>query len=76
MVSLTMSFPKICASPPVGTVMPVRIRMVVVFPAPFGPRKPKVSPSLTEKEMSLRATSLPKCLVRCETSIAFIGTPV
>src|SRR6266699_612532 len=33
----------------------VMIRMTVVFPAPFGPRKPKNSPSPTEKLTSLTA---------------------
>jgi len=33
-------FPLIHASPSVGRVSDVNIRIVVVFPAPFGPRKP------------------------------------
>ena len=40
-VSFTISLPKSCASPPVGTVMPVRIRMVVVLPAPLRPEEPE-----------------------------------
>ena len=32
---------------------------VVVFPAPFGPRIPKISPSATENETSSTATSGP-----------------
>ena len=46
--------------------------MVVVLPAPLGPRNPKVSPSFTEKVILLSATRLPKCFVRWETSIAFM----
>src|SRR5438309_1634367 len=33
--------------------------IVVVFPAPFGPIKPKTSPSLTSNETSERATVVP-----------------
>jgi hypothetical protein len=35
--------------PAVGGRKPVIIRIVVVFPAPFGPRKPRISPSATRK---------------------------
>ena len=31
--------------PSVGAIMPASIRTVVVLPAPFGPRKPKISPA-------------------------------
>lgn len=34
--------------------------MVVVLPAPLGPRNPKTSPFFTSKEMSLRAIVGPK----------------
>ncbi len=44
------------------------ISRVVVFPAPFGPRIPKISPHLTLKEMPSTATTLPKCLRRFRTS--------
>jgi len=37
--------------PEVGAVNPEIIRIVVVFPAPFGPRKPTISPFFTSKEM-------------------------
>ncbi len=43
---------------------------VVVFPAPFGPRIPKISPWSTEKEMSSTAVSGPYVLRRCEISSA------
>src|SRR5689334_15225115 len=49
--------------------MPAMARSVVVFPAPFGPTKPRVSPRLTEKEKSLTATSLSYALVRLVTSM-------
>ena len=35
--------------PSVGGMYPVRIRMVVVFPAPFGPRNPRISPAFRAK---------------------------
>src|ERR1051326_8164479 len=38
-------------------------RSVVVLPAPFGPRKPKTSPSRTSRSMPLTALSDPKCFV-------------
>ena len=48
------------AVPDVGGMNPVIIRMVVDFPAPFGPRKPSTSPFSTAKEMPLTASKLPK----------------
>jgi hypothetical protein len=33
--------------------------MAVVFPAPFGPKMPKISPSVTVNETSSTATSVP-----------------
>ena len=36
------------------------MRMVLVFPAPFGPKKPKVSPGWTLKSIPSTATSSPK----------------
>ena len=40
----------------------VSILMVVVLPAPLGPRKAKISPCATSKEMSLTAVKSPKTL--------------
>ena len=40
------------------------ILIVVDFPAPFGPRKPKISPSLTSKLILLTAVKLPNLRVR------------
>src|SRR5947199_8063408 len=56
-------------SPLVGGKMPARMRMVVVLPAPFGPRKPTISPASTRNEMSRTASTAPKVLVRSRTSI-------
>ena len=61
-ISLTclgISMPRTVMNPEVGDITPVSIRTVVVFPAPFGPKKPNISPRRIEKlipstaEMSL-----------------------
>ena len=38
--------------PLVGRISPVRIEIVVVFPAPLGPNKPKHSPFLMPRQVS------------------------
>src|SRR5512138_2300905 len=50
--------------PPLGGRMPQSIRMVVDFPAPFGPRKPKISPLLTSRLTRFTATKSPKLFER------------
>src|SRR5215470_20298202 len=45
------SNPATVAVPELGHRKQVNMRMVVVLPAPFGPRKPTISPFLTSKEM-------------------------
>src|SRR5476651_2731636 len=45
------------------------MRIVVVLPAPFGPRKPTTSPRATVKERSSTAVCAAYRLVRCSTSI-------
>ena len=42
--------------PPVGRDSPSSIRMVVVFPEPFGPRKPCTPPAGTARSRSRTAT--------------------
>src|SRR5438132_8958893 len=54
--------------------MPARMRRVVVLPAPFGPRKPTISPISTRKEMPRTASTAPKVFRRSRTSI--IGWPM
>ena len=49
----------------------VSIRMVVVLPAPFGPRSPKTSPLFTEKLTDFTAARAPKYFVRLRVSITF-----
>src|SRR5690242_17140701 len=46
------------ASPLVGGTNPSRTFMVVVFPAPFGPRNPNTSPARTWRFRSLTASFL------------------
>ena len=48
---VAMLKPPTMPSPEVGRRMPQSIRMVVDFPAPFGPRKPKISPLATSNEI-------------------------
>ena len=49
------SKPSTLAEPEVGGMRPISIRIVVVLPAPFGPRKPKISPRSTVKDTPLTA---------------------
>src|SRR5262249_27091426 len=57
------SKPATVARPEVGVSNPHRMRIVVDFPAPFGPRKPKISPFATSTETLSTATKSPNCLV-------------
>ena len=50
-----------------------RIRTAVVFPAPFGPRRPKIDRGGTEKSMPSRATTSPNRFLSPSTSIRSIG---
>src|SRR5687767_15419037 len=56
--------------PCVGLIRPTSMRMVVVLPAPFGPRKPKTSPGRSSKETSSTIVRLPMTLVRCDATRA------
>src|SRR5580692_232047 len=58
------SRPPTVASPEVGPSRPHRMRMVVDFPAPLGPRKPKISPRPISSETLSTATKSPKRLTR------------
>ena len=55
--SVTRSWPPTIAVPLVGASVVVRMEMVVVFPAPFGPSSAKSSPSRTLKLMLSTAFS-------------------
>lgn len=64
-----MSNPLILISPELVCIKPSIDFIVVVFPAPFGPRKPNISPDLTLNETSSTALKLLYFLVRLLTSI-------
>jgi hypothetical protein len=54
--------PQMAARPEVPDMVPERMRMVVDLPAPFGPRKPTISPGATEKLRSSTAVERPVAL--------------
>src|SRR5246127_3419268 len=68
--SVTTSCPATLAVPEVGSARVHRILIVVDLPAPFGPRKPKVSPAATSKSMPRTASISPYLLVSALTEIA------
>ena len=57
--ALSMSFPSMLASPLSGMISVDSILNSVVFPAPFWPRRPKISPGATSKETSSTTTTEP-----------------
>src|SRR2546421_8015207 len=59
-----MSIPATRALPLLGRSRPTSILMVVVLPAPLGPRKPNSSPAPTSRSRSSTAVRLPYRLVR------------
>src|SRR5574341_510055 len=67
---VTTSKPPTVPFPAEGMRSPVSIRIVVDFPAPFGPRKPKISPFLTSRLMRSTAVKSPKARVRFATLTA------
>src|SRR5580693_8981113 len=60
--SRVSGYPATVAEPEVGAISVPSVRTVVVFPAPFGPRKPKTSPWPISNERSANATRSPKHL--------------
>src|SRR3990172_6364705 len=60
------------AVPPEGRSRVHSMLMVVVLPAPLGPRKPKISSSCTWKLTPSTATKSPKRRTRPSTSMAFM----
>src|ERR1043165_68082 len=68
-----MSWPQIVTLPRVGLMRPTSMRIVVVFPAPLGPRKPKTSPAASSKETLSTIVRLPMTFVRSRaTSVGFV----
>ena len=68
--SVTTLWPATMAVPDVGLTRVHKMLMVVDLPAPFGPRKPNVSPRLTSKSMPRTASRSPYRLVSLLTAIA------
>ncbi len=65
--SVAGSRPSSSSDPVVGRSKVVSILMVVVLPAPFGPRKAKISPAHTSNVTSLTAVTFPNALTTCWT---------
>jgi hypothetical protein len=63
-----LSPPSQAISPESGMKMPVIIRMVVVFPAPFRPRSPVIVPRRTVNEIPSTARTSPKTLTMSRTA--------
>ncbi len=68
--SETTSCPATSALPPVGLASVQSMLIVVVLPAPFGPRKPNTSPAATSKLTPRTASSSPKDFLNPLTLIA------
>src|SRR5947209_10699001 len=68
--SLTTSWPATAALPEEGFASVHSMLIVVVLPAPFGPRKPNTSPAATSKSTPRTACTSPKDLARPRTAIA------
>src|SRR6185436_5382661 len=67
--SFFKSWPLIVIAPDVGLSSPAIMRMVVVLPAPFGPRKPWISPGATSSDTPSTAVKLPYRLTTLSTLI-------
>src|SRR5258708_17795244 len=67
------SWPLMVIRPLVGLSSRAMMRMVVVLPAPFGPRKPWISPGSTERLTPSTAVKEPYVLTRASTAIMASG---
>jgi hypothetical protein len=56
--STVVSMPKISARPLVGRMWSSSVRIMVVLPAPLGPRNPNASPSAMSRSTSM----MPRCV--------------
>src|SRR2546430_3118652 len=63
------------ARPEVGRARPSRTRIVVDFPAPFGPRNPVIRPGASRNVRSLTAVMVPYRLVSASTAMVLITVP-
>src|SRR5258705_8748378 len=73
--SASRSWPSMTTRPAVGLSSPAMMRMVVVLPAPFGPRKPWISPLGTSKLTPSTAVNDPYFLTRPSTWIMDLLPP-
>src|ERR1700751_1696370 len=71
--SVTTSWPATRATPEVGLASVHSMLIVVVLPAPLGPRKPNTSPVATSKLTPRTACTSPKFLIRLSTTIAGVA---
>src|SRR5215218_2406298 len=62
--------------PAVGRIRPTSMRIVVVLPAPFGPRKPNTSPACTSNEALSTMVRGPMTFVRFTALSAMSGIEV
>src|SRR5262245_25233863 len=69
-------WPRTLAAPSVALMTPSRILISVVLPAPFWPKRPKISPRSTVSETPLRARIRPYCLVRLLVWMTDTDTPL
>src|SRR5690348_1265716 len=67
--SFWISCPAIVTVPLDGAMIPARHRKVVVFPAPFGPTSPRISPAPTWKLTPRTAAKSPYSFVSASTEI-------
>src|SRR6476646_5027625 len=67
------SWPLMVIRPLVGLSRPAMMRMVVVLPAPFGPRKPWISPGATDRLTPSTAVKDPYFLTSVSTAIMGSG---
>src|SRR5256885_10614829 len=72
--SPTTSTPATRALPAVGGRRVQRMRTVVVLPAPFGPRKPKISPGAMNRSIP-RTASTPPLKVRFRSCVWMASVP-
>src|SRR2546427_5144967 len=72
---LLTSYPRTSACPPVGFRRHSKISTVVVFPAPFGPRKANTSPFVRLNDMPFTATLSPYFFERPSTCTTMSDCP-
>src|SRR5688572_28486065 len=71
--SRARSWPLMVTLPLVGLSRPAMMRIVVVLPAPFGPRKPWISPGSTARLTLSTAVNDPYLLTSASTAIMWSG---